>query len=99
MQKKLQEAFKRRQQEFLSNLDNIFDIAKLMQRFLQRQREPDRLGRLSGVVKELTDKEERTRLRVVKEENRRIKYVSASKSSASYEPLHKNIPLRILVKI
>ncbi|GBN66709.1 hypothetical protein AVEN_220471-1 [Araneus ventricosus] len=33
-------------------------------------------------------KEERTRLR--EEENRRIKYVSASKSSASYEPLQED---------
>ncbi|GBN13427.1 hypothetical protein AVEN_38765-1 [Araneus ventricosus] len=50
--------------------------------FLQRQRELDRPG---GVDKKLTDKEGRARLRVVKEENRRIKYVSASKPSASYE--------------
>ncbi|GBN40200.1 hypothetical protein AVEN_130736-1 [Araneus ventricosus] len=55
--------------------------------FLQRQREPGRPGHLGGVDNNLTDKEERTRLRVVKEENRRIKYFSASKSSASYEPL------------
>ncbi|GBN67134.1 hypothetical protein AVEN_267116-1, partial [Araneus ventricosus] len=41
-------------------------------------------------IKKLTDIEERARLRVVKEENRRIKYVSASKSSASYEPLQEN---------
>ncbi|GBM27511.1 hypothetical protein AVEN_157210-1 [Araneus ventricosus] len=40
--------------------------------------------------KKLTDIEERARFRVVKEENRRIKYVSASKSSASYEPLQEN---------
>ncbi|GBN56357.1 hypothetical protein AVEN_267627-1 [Araneus ventricosus] len=38
----------------------------------------------------ITRKKERARLRVVKEENRRIKYVSASKSSASYEPLQEN---------
>ncbi|GBM49253.1 hypothetical protein AVEN_71000-1 [Araneus ventricosus] len=58
--------------------------------FLQRQREPDRPGHLGGVDKKLTDKEERARLRVVKEEIRRIKYVSASKSSASYEPLQED---------
>ncbi|GBN52774.1 hypothetical protein AVEN_124348-1 [Araneus ventricosus] len=56
--------------------------------FFQRQREPGGPGHLGGVDKKLTDKEERARLRVVKEENRRIKYVSASKSSASNEPLH-----------
>ncbi|GBM14153.1 hypothetical protein AVEN_60979-1 [Araneus ventricosus] len=55
--------------------------------FLQLQREPGRPGHLGGVNKKRTDKEEMARLRVVKEENRRIKYVSASKSSASYEPL------------
>ncbi|GBL85996.1 hypothetical protein AVEN_89058-1 [Araneus ventricosus] len=55
--------------------------------FLQRQREPGRPGNVGGVDKKLTDKDERERLRAVKEENRRIKYVSASKSSASYEPL------------
>ncbi|GBM06118.1 hypothetical protein AVEN_265176-1 [Araneus ventricosus] len=54
---------------------------------LQRQREPGRPRHLCGVDKKLTDKEERARLRAVREENRRIKYVSASTSSASYEPL------------
>ncbi|GBM76518.1 hypothetical protein AVEN_102301-1 [Araneus ventricosus] len=58
--------------------------------FLQCQREPGRPGHLGGVNKKLTDKEEMARLRVVKEENRRIKYVSASKSSASYEPLQED---------
>ncbi|GBN25530.1 hypothetical protein AVEN_60446-1, partial [Araneus ventricosus] len=58
--------------------------------FLKRQREPGRPGHLGGVDEKQTDKEERARLRVVKKENRRIKYVSASKSSASYEPLQEN---------
>ncbi|GBL74850.1 hypothetical protein AVEN_243698-1 [Araneus ventricosus] len=58
--------------------------------FLQRQREPGRPGHLGGVDKKLTDKEERERFRVVKEESRRIKYVSASKSSASYETLQED---------
>ncbi|GBL78846.1 hypothetical protein AVEN_48839-1 [Araneus ventricosus] len=98
--KKLQDVFKRRQQEFVSNLDNLFAIAhadalQLMKIeegriFLQRQREPGRPGHLGGVDKKLTDKEERARFRAVKEENRRIKYVSASKSSASYEPLQED---------
>ncbi|GBN61840.1 hypothetical protein AVEN_210313-1 [Araneus ventricosus] len=98
--KKIQDVFKRRQQEFISNLDNLFDIAhavafQLMEieedrMFLQRQREPGRPGHLGGVDKKLTDIEERARLRVVKEENRRIKYVSASTSSAPYEPLQKD---------
>ncbi|GBN22109.1 hypothetical protein AVEN_177717-1 [Araneus ventricosus] len=58
--------------------------------FLQRRREPGRPGHLGGVDKKLTDKEKRARLRVVKEENRRIKYVSASKSRISYEPLQED---------
>ncbi|GBN23047.1 hypothetical protein AVEN_125443-1 [Araneus ventricosus] len=58
--------------------------------FLQRLREPGRPGHLDGVHRKLTDKEESALLRVVKEENRRIKYVSASKSSASYEPLQED---------
>ncbi|GBN43375.1 hypothetical protein AVEN_90769-1 [Araneus ventricosus] len=41
-------------------------------------------------IKKLTDKEESSRLLDVKEENRRIKYVSSSKSSASYEPLQED---------
>ncbi|GBL94056.1 hypothetical protein AVEN_185025-1 [Araneus ventricosus] len=58
--------------------------------FLNRQIQPGRPGHLGGVDKKLTDKEERARLRVVKEENRRIKYVSSSKFSASYEPLQED---------
>ncbi|GBN18309.1 hypothetical protein AVEN_70038-1 [Araneus ventricosus] len=57
---------------------------------LQRQREPGRSGHLGGVDKKLTDKEERVLLRAVREENRRIKYVSASKSSTSCEPLQED---------
>ncbi|GBO29412.1 hypothetical protein AVEN_209062-1 [Araneus ventricosus] len=90
--KKLQDVFKRRQQEFESNLDNLFDIAHADARqlmkieevrmFLQRQREPGRPGHLGGVDKKLTDKEERARLSAV-QEDQRIKYVSASTSSVS----------------
>ncbi|GBO33824.1 hypothetical protein AVEN_203370-1 [Araneus ventricosus] len=80
--KKLQDVFKQRQQEFISNLDNLFDIAhadvlqfmKIEEdrMFLQHQREPGRPGHLGGVDRKQTDKEERVRLRIVKE-NRRIK--------------------------
>ncbi|GBO04693.1 hypothetical protein AVEN_19393-1 [Araneus ventricosus] len=97
--KKLKGVFKQRQ-ELESNLDNLFDIAhadalQLMKiehdrMFLERQREPGRPGHLSGVDKKLTDKEERERLRAVREENRRIKYVSAPTSSATYEPLQED---------
>ncbi|GBO11017.1 hypothetical protein AVEN_16147-1 [Araneus ventricosus] len=57
---------------------------------LQRQREPGRPGHLGGVDKKLTDKEQRERLRAIREENRRIKYVSAPTSLASYEPLQED---------
>jgi hypothetical protein len=98
--KKLQDVFKRRREEFVSNLDNLFDIAhadalKLMnieedRMFLQRQREPGRAGHLGGVDKKMARKEERARLRALKEYNRRMKYVSTSTSSASYEPLQED---------
>ncbi|GBM75118.1 hypothetical protein AVEN_122181-1, partial [Araneus ventricosus] len=54
------------------------------------KRGPGRPGHLGGVDKKLTDKEERVLLRAVSEENRRIKYVSASISSASYEPFQED---------
>ncbi|GBN48557.1 hypothetical protein AVEN_233106-1 [Araneus ventricosus] len=64
--KKLQDVFKRRQQEFKSNSNNLFDIAhadalQLMKieedkMFLQRQREPGRPGHLGGVDKK-TDRQ------------------------------------------
>ncbi|GBM63821.1 hypothetical protein AVEN_262707-1 [Araneus ventricosus] len=70
--KKLQDVFKPRQQEFVSNLDNLFDIAhadalQLMKieedrMFSQRQRQPVRPAHLGGVDKKLTDEEERARL-------------------------------------
>ncbi|MFX9165672.1 hypothetical protein ABTN87_19615, partial [Acinetobacter baumannii] len=61
------------------------DALKLMKiekdrMFLQRQREPGRAGHFGGVDKKLAKKEERARLRAVEEDNRRIKYVSASTS-------------------
>ncbi|GBM73138.1 hypothetical protein AVEN_46282-1 [Araneus ventricosus] len=58
--------------------------------FVQRQREPRRPDHLGGVYKKLIDKEERASLRVVKEENRRIKYFLSSKSSTSYELLQED---------
>ncbi|GBM46067.1 hypothetical protein AVEN_109651-1 [Araneus ventricosus] len=60
--KKLQDAFKRRQHEFVSNLDNLLDIALQLMKIeedmmlLQRQREPGQPGHLGGVNKKGTDK-------------------------------------------
>ncbi|GBN02054.1 hypothetical protein AVEN_83833-1 [Araneus ventricosus] len=81
---------------FLRKLVNVYQVWKDLQNICKKitrriqaastRISPNR-GHLGGVDKKLTDKEERARLRVVKEENRRIKYASASTSSASYEPL------------
>ncbi|GBN72951.1 hypothetical protein AVEN_210862-1 [Araneus ventricosus] len=75
--KKLQDVFKRRQQEFVSNLFDVVhaDALQLMKieedrMFLQRQREHGRPGHLGVVNEKRTDKVERTRFRVVKEEKR-----------------------------
>ncbi|CAG9793804.1 unnamed protein product [Diatraea saccharalis] len=94
--KKTQDVFKQRRQEFLSNLNNLFDIAHVDalqlikinedRVFLQRQREPGRPGHLAGVDKKLTEKEEKTRLRNIEEEKRRVKYLSSlAPSTSSYE--------------
>ncbi|GBM37970.1 hypothetical protein AVEN_171160-1 [Araneus ventricosus] len=106
--KKLQDVFKWRQQEFLSNLDNLFDIAhadalQLMKieedrLLLQRQREPGRPDHLGGVDKKRTDKEERAQLRVVK------KKIGESNMFLLQNPRYhtnhcKKIPVRLLVKI
>lgn len=95
--KKSQEVFEQRRREFLSELNNLFDIAhadalKLIKInedrvFLQRQREPGRPGHLAGVDKKLTDREEKSRLRNIEEEKRRAKYFSSlAPSTSSYEP-------------
>lgn len=98
--KKTQEVFEQRRQEFLSNLNNLFDIAhadalqliKINEDkiFLQRQREPGRPGHLAGVDKKLSGKEEKTRLRNIEEEKRRAKYFASLTPSTSYEPPQEN---------
>lgn len=95
--KKSQHVFMQRQEEFVRNLDYLFDIAhadalhlikieedKL---FLQRQREPGRPGHLGGVDKKLADVEERSRIRTLREENYRRKYDCASTSLVLQEPV------------
>lgn len=99
--KKTQEVFEQRRQEFLSNLDNLFDIAhadalqliKINEDriFLEHQRKPGRPGHLAGVDKKLTEKEEKARLRNIEEEKRRAKYFSSlAPSTSSYEPPQEN---------
>ena len=90
---KIQSVFKQRRQEFVNNLDNLFDIAhadalqliKIDEDriFLQRQREPGRPGHLAGVDKKLAYKEGRARLRTIEEEKRRATYFSTSTPSTS----------------
>lgn len=57
--------------------------------FLHQQREQGRAGHLCGMDKK-SQKEERIPLRAVKEENGRMKYISISTSSASYELLQED---------
>jgi len=99
--KKTQDVFKQRQQAFTYKLYNLFDIAhadafqliKIEEDkiFLKHQREPGRVGYLGGVDKKLSDKEKRAQLRATEEENRRMKYLSASTSLVSNEPVEDNL--------
>ncbi|CAH1647379.1 unnamed protein product [Spodoptera littoralis] len=76
-------------QEFVTDLDNLFDIAhadalKLIKIdedriFLQRQREPGRPGHLAGVDKKLADKEEKSRLRNIEEQNHKEQLIAVPK--------------------
>lgn len=99
--KKTQDVFKQRRQEFVTNLDNLFDIAhadalnliKINEDkfFLQRQREPGRPGHLGGVDKKGTNKEERVRLRISEQEKRRSKYFAESTpSTSSFDPIQRD---------
>ncbi|GBP21959.1 Putative ubiquitin thioesterase 232R [Eumeta japonica] len=88
--------FEQRRQEFTISLDNLFDIAyadalqliKINEDriFLEEQREPGRSGHLAGVDKKLTNKEEKARLRMIKEQKRRANYyASLTASTSSYQ--------------
>uniref|UniRef100_A0A2S2RA28 Uncharacterized protein n=1 Tax=Sipha flava TaxID=143950 RepID=A0A2S2RA28_9HEMI len=99
--KKTQDVFKQHQQAFTDSLNNLFDIAhadalqliKIEEDkiFLKHQREPGRVGYLGGVDKKLSDKEKRAQLRATEEENRRMKYLSASNSLVSNEPVEDDL--------
>lgn len=91
--KKTQDVYKRREEEFLHNLDNLFDIAhadalermKIEQDklFLQKQREKGRPGCLAGVDKKLYEKEERVRQRKLKEEKKRSEQMCFGNATSS----------------
>lgn len=68
---------------------DAFELIKINEYklFLKHQREPGRVGYLGGVDKKLVDKEKRAQLRATKEENWWIKFLSASTTLVSYEPV------------
>lgn len=79
--KKIQDIYKRREEDFKNNLDNLFDIhadaLELMKIeedkiFLQKQREPGRPRCLAGVDKKLEKKEARARQRKLNEEKKKM---------------------------
>lgn len=75
--------------QFVDNLDNLFDIAhgnalEMMRieedkAFLIQQRMKGRPGAMLGVDKKLADKESRSKLREEREEERRLKHIESSK--------------------
>lgn len=99
--KKTQDIYKRREEDFQNDLDNLFDIAhanalEMMKIeedkiFLQKQREPGRPGCLAGVDKNLAEKEERVKQRKLEEEKRKLRQMSSASSLTSFS-LHRFIP-------
>ena len=91
--KKIQDIYKRREENFKNNLDNLFDIAHTdaLERmkidedkiFLQKQREPGRPGCLAGIDKKLAEKEERARQRKLNEEKKRCEQMCFGGLSSS----------------
>lgn len=86
---------KERYDDFMDNLDNLFDIAHAnaltMMRndediqFLEKQRENGRPGSMLGIDQKLAGKEDRSRLRKEKEEARKLKHAQAQASSSTAE--------------
>ncbi|GBP84298.1 hypothetical protein EVAR_56984_1 [Eumeta japonica] len=89
----MQDVYKRREEDFQNNLDNLFDIAhanalewiKIEEDkiFLQKQREPRRPGCLAGVDKKLAEKEDKTRQRKLKEGKKRQEQMCSESLSSS----------------
>lgn len=85
--RKMPASTKKRYDDFVNNLDNLFDIAhadalNLMhneedKEFLLKQREDGRPGSMLGIDQKLAEKEERSRLRKEKEESRLSKHKQA----------------------
>ncbi|XP_067621941.1 uncharacterized protein [Eurosta solidaginis] len=98
--KKIPDFYKRREEEFQQDLDNLFDIAhadalnriKIEEDkvFLRKQREPGRPGCLMGVDKKLAVIEEKARLRQLAKEKYRLKQMpsdAVSTSVAAYKDM------------
>ncbi|GBP50098.1 Uridine phosphorylase 2 [Eumeta japonica] len=81
--KKTQVTFKNRENNFVKDLDNLFDIAhadafdrmkiEKDKDFLRKQREAGRPGCLGGIDQKLAEKKERVRQRRLEEEERKVK--------------------------
>lgn len=79
---------KKQYDQFVDDLDNLFDIAhsdaltnmriEEDKAFLMQQRMKGRPGSMLGVDKKLADKEARSQLRKEKEEARKLKHIEAS---------------------
>lgn len=90
-------AMRKRYEEFVNNLDNLFDIAhanalnKMRNdgdiEFLKKQRENGRSGSMLGVDQKLADKEERSQLRKEKEGSRQLKHAQSQSISALQQSL------------
>lgn len=87
---KMGSAMKQKHDEFISNLDNLFDIAHTdalsMMRieedkeFLKQQRMNGRPGSMLGIDQNLAAKESRSQLRKQQEKARKLKHAEASSS-------------------
>lgn len=101
--KKSLDIYRTRENDFENDLDNLFDIAhadalvimKIEEDkiFLKLQREPGRPGCLAGIDKNMTDKEERSRKRLLHEETRKLrqKELSTVASTSTSNVEHRQV--------
>lgn len=92
---KLSAAMKVKYDDFVDDLDNLFDIAhanamELMcidedKIFMEQQRQKGRPGSMLGIDKKLADKEERSRLRKEQEEAKKIKYTHTQTQTSTMQ--------------
>lgn len=92
---KMAKALKEKYDDFILNLDNLFDIAHADaltmirneedKEFLRKQRQKGRPGSMMGVDNKLTEKEERSRKRKEQEEARKLKHAKSLNEQQSSE--------------